>query len=120
MLIMLMIWRKWFLYVVMLQQPTVVKIGLCLIAAYLGMQLPYLFLKNRIGKRQLSIKRAFPDALDLLVVQPQIGIRVYRTRRRGARKFELARVRYDLYYEVQGNSLLVLALWQTSRRPPKL
>ena len=70
--------------VVMLQQPTVVKIGLCLIAAYLGMQLPYLFLKNRIGKRQLSIKRAFPDALDLLLICVESGMSIESAFRRVA------------------------------------
>src|SRR6202048_1207398 len=43
-----------------------VKFGICVIAAYLGLQAPMLFLKNAISKRQLSIKRAFPDALGLL------------------------------------------------------
>src|SRR6202140_486568 len=36
-----------------------VKIGMCIGAAYLGLQAPMLFLKNAISKRQLSIKRAF-------------------------------------------------------------
>src|SRR4051795_8753417 len=40
-----------------------VKVGMCLGAAWLGLQAPMLFLKNAITKRQLSIKRAFPDAL---------------------------------------------------------
>src|SRR4051794_5063000 len=51
-----------------MEQSTVVKIGLCLGAAYLGLQAPMLFLKNAISKRQLSIRRAFPDALDLLLI----------------------------------------------------
>lgn len=62
--------------VLKMQQPTVIKIGLCLVAAYLGMQLPYVFLKNRIGKRQLSIKRAFPDALDLLLICVESGMSI--------------------------------------------
>src|ERR1700688_3595800 len=37
------------------------KLGICIVAAYLGLQAPMLFLKNAISKRQLSIKRAFPD-----------------------------------------------------------
>src|SRR6266403_2373890 len=45
-----------------------VKIGMCVGVAYLGLQAPMLFLKNAISKRQLSIKRAFPDALDLLLI----------------------------------------------------
>jgi tight adherence protein C len=47
-----------------MQQPTAMKIGMCLGATWCGMQAPMLFLKNAITKRQLSIKRAFPDALD--------------------------------------------------------
>jgi len=58
-----------YMFVVLeLDQPPMVKIGICLAAAYGGMQAPYFFLKNRIAKRQLSIKRAFPDALDLLLI----------------------------------------------------
>jgi tight adherence protein C len=52
------------------------KFGICLGAAYLGMQLPYLFLKNKISHRQLSIKRAFPDALDLLLICVESGMSV--------------------------------------------
>src|SRR5207237_2494413 len=50
-----------------LDQPPTVKIGICIVATYFGMALPKLFLKNIIAKRQLSIRRAFPDALDLLL-----------------------------------------------------
>jgi tight adherence protein C len=59
-----------------IDQSPVVKIGLCLGAAYFGMQLPLLFLKNRIAKRQLSIKRAFPDALDLLLICVESGMSI--------------------------------------------
>lgn len=53
-----------------------VKIGMCIAAAYLGLQAPMLFLKNAISKRQLSIKRAFPDALDLLLICIESGMSV--------------------------------------------
>ena len=53
-----------------------IKIGMCILAAYLGLQAPMLFLKNAIGKRQLSIKRAFPDALDLLLICIESGMSV--------------------------------------------
>ena len=45
-------------------------------AAYLGLQAPMLFLKNAISKRQLSIKRAFPDALDLLLICVESGMSI--------------------------------------------
>ena len=40
------------------------------------MQLPWLFLKNRITKRQISIRRAFPDALDLLLICVESGMSI--------------------------------------------
>ncbi len=59
-----------------MQQPTPMKIGMCLGATWLGMQAPMLFLKNAITKRQLSIKRAFPDALDLLLICIESGMSI--------------------------------------------
>ncbi len=53
-----------------------VKVGMCIGAAYLGLQAPMLFLKNAISKRQLSIKRAFPDALDLLLICIESGMSI--------------------------------------------
>lgn len=59
-----------------LEQSMPIKIGICVGAAYLGLQAPMLFLKNAISKRQLSIKRAFPDALDLLLICIESGMSV--------------------------------------------
>jgi tight adherence protein C len=59
-----------------IDQPPMIKFGMCLGAAYAGMQVPYFFLKNRITKRQLSIKRAFPDALDLLLICVESGMSI--------------------------------------------
>ena len=53
-----------------------IKIGMCVIAAYVGLQSPMLFLKNAISKRQLSIRRAFPDALDLMLICIESGMSV--------------------------------------------
>jgi tight adherence protein C len=53
-----------------------VKIGICVGAAWFGLQAPMLFLKNRITKRQLQIKRAFPDALDLLLICIESGMSI--------------------------------------------
>ncbi len=62
--------------VVKLDQPPLVKIGISIGAAYFGMLSPNLFLKNKIQRRQLSIKRAFPDALDLLLICIESGMSV--------------------------------------------
>src|SRR5271155_4442512 len=59
-----------------LDKSMTIKIGICLGAAYLGLQAPMLFLKNAIAKRQLSIKRAFPDALDLLLICIESGMSI--------------------------------------------
>jgi tight adherence protein C len=59
-----------------LEKSFPVKIGMCVAAAYLGLQAPMLFLRNRISKRQLSIRRAFPDALDLLLICIEAGMSI--------------------------------------------
>jgi tight adherence protein C len=58
------------------EQPGTIKVLMCLGAAYGGMQAPKLFLKNTIQRRQLSIKRAFPDALDLLLICVESGMSI--------------------------------------------
>jgi tight adherence protein C len=63
-------------FVLKLDQPSMVKFGYCIGAAYLGIKAPALFLKNKIAKRQLSIKRAFPDALDLLLICVESGMSI--------------------------------------------
>jgi tight adherence protein C len=66
-----------YIFVVLdLAQPTMVKIGMCIAATFVGMQLPLMFLKNRIAKRQLSIKRAFPDTLDLMLICVESGMSI--------------------------------------------
>ena len=59
-----------------MQKSMPIKIGICVGVAYLGLQAPMLFLKNAITKRQLQIKRAFPDALDLLLICIESGMSV--------------------------------------------
>jgi tight adherence protein C len=43
-------------------------------AVYTGIKLPELFLSNQISKRQASIRRAFPDALDLTLICVESGM----------------------------------------------
>jgi tight adherence protein C len=59
-----------------LKQPPIVKLGACIGAAWLGLQLPMLLLKNQIQRRQLSINRAFPEALDLLLICVESGMSI--------------------------------------------
>ncbi len=58
------------------QLPGVVRLGICLGAGYFGFYLPNLFVANLIQRRQHSIKRAFPDALDLLLICVQAGMSI--------------------------------------------
>jgi tight adherence protein C len=63
-------------FVAKLEQPTSIKVGICIVATYFGMYLPMLFVKNQIQKRQVSIRRAFPDALDLLLICVESGMSI--------------------------------------------
>jgi tight adherence protein C len=56
--------------------PTMVKFAIVLVATWVGMRIPELFLKNLITRRQLSIRRAFPDALDLMLICVESGMSV--------------------------------------------
>ncbi|CAL74929.1 putative pilus assembly protein; putative membrane protein [Bradyrhizobium sp. ORS 278] len=67
-----------------LEKSMPVKIGICVGMAYLGLQAPMLFLSNAISKRQLSIRRAFPDALDLLLICIESGMSIEAAFRRVA------------------------------------
>ena len=71
------VFAAFYLFVVLdFNQPTMVKIGICIAAAYIGMHLPLMLLKSKIQKRQLSIKRAFPDTLDLLLICVESGMSI--------------------------------------------
>ncbi|WP_372424002.1 type II secretion system F family protein [Salinarimonas chemoclinalis] len=45
-------------------------------AAYVGIKAPELYLSNQRTKRQLSIRRAWPDALDLLLICVESGMSI--------------------------------------------
>ncbi|GLK66605.1 type II secretion system F family protein [Hansschlegelia plantiphila] len=52
------------------------RIGAVVFATYIGFKAPEIFLKNQRQKRQLSIKRAFPDALDLMLICVESGMSI--------------------------------------------
>ena len=58
------------------EQSFMIKLCICLGAAYAGYYAPNLYIKNLIGKRQLSIRRAWPDALDLLLICVESGMAI--------------------------------------------
>ncbi len=78
-----------------LPYPPIVKLVISLGCGFIGFYLPNVFLSNLIQKRQLSIKQAFPDALDMLLICVQSGMSVEAafgkvSREVGAQSLELA------------------------------
>jgi tight adherence protein C len=61
---------------VMRTQPTGMRVVACVAAAYVGFYLPNIFISNKMKKRQLSIGRAWPDALDLLLICVESGLSI--------------------------------------------
>ena len=76
-------------------QSFMMKLSVCLVAAYAGYYAPSLYIKNVMGKRQLSIRRAWPDALDLMLICVESGMAIESAFRKvseeiGAQSVELA------------------------------
>ncbi len=75
-LIMLFLAAFYVFIVLELDRPLVVKLGIVMGVAYIGYYLPWLYVKNKIGKRQTAIRRAWPDALDLLLLCVECGMSI--------------------------------------------
>jgi tight adherence protein C len=75
-IVMLFVSLFYIFIVLELDYPPMIKFAMCIGCAYMGMQSPNLFLKNKIQRRQLSLKRAFPDALDLLLICVESGMSI--------------------------------------------
>jgi tight adherence protein C len=75
--IVMLVASLFYIFVVLkLDYPPMLKLAMSIGAAYFGMYSPNLFLKNKIQRRQLSIKRAFPDTLDLLLICVESGMSI--------------------------------------------
>lgn len=55
-----------------------------IVVGYIGFYAPNIYISNRVGKRQASIKRAWPDALDLMLICVESGISIEAAMRRVA------------------------------------
>lgn len=64
------------------KQPAVVKLGCGMVGAFVGIKLPEVFIQNQILKRQQSMRRGFPDALDLLLICVESGMSIEQAFRR--------------------------------------
>ena len=51
-----------------------IRLGLVIGALYLGIKAPEISLSNTISKRQKSLRRAFPDTLDLMLICVESGM----------------------------------------------
>lgn len=66
-----------YIFVVLdLDRPLMFKLALTLLGAYLGFYAPLLYVNNAVQKRQLTIKRAFPDSLDLMLICVESGMSI--------------------------------------------
>ncbi len=59
-----------------LDWPLTIKCGAVIAAAYAGLKAPEIYISNTISKRQKSISRAFPDAMDLLLICVESGMSI--------------------------------------------
>ena len=62
------------LVVAKIDQPTAIKLLIAVVVAYIGFYAPNLYISNTVSKRQLSVKRAWPDALDLMLICVEAGM----------------------------------------------
>lgn len=56
--------------------PPAIDFLMALGAGFLGFYVPNMFITNRVQKRQMAIKQAWPDALDMLLICVQSGMSV--------------------------------------------
>jgi tight adherence protein C len=59
-----------------LSWPPIQKIGAAFVGALLGFYAPDMFVNNMKARRQASIMRAFPDALDLMLICVESGMSI--------------------------------------------
>jgi tight adherence protein C len=58
------------------QNTFIMQIMIVVASMYAGIKLPEIFLSNQTSKRQGSIRRAFPDSLDLLLICVESGMSI--------------------------------------------
>jgi tight adherence protein C len=73
-------------------QSASMRLMITVAAALLGYFLPQIMVKNMVKKRQLSIRRAWPDALDLMLICVESGMAVEPAMQRVAREIGTASV----------------------------
>ena len=72
----------WAFFIWQTTQPLLVKFAVSLGGAFVGIKAPEIFIRNQISKRQQSMRLAFPDALDLLLICVESGMSIEQAFRR--------------------------------------
>ena len=57
-------------------KPFTVRMLACIVGAYVGFYAPNMFVSNQSKKRQASIRLAWPDALDLMLICVESGVSI--------------------------------------------
>lgn len=65
-------------------RPFAIRLLVAIVSGYIGFYAPNIYVTNRVSKRQASIKRAWPDALDLMLICVEAGISLEAGMRRAA------------------------------------
>ena len=68
------------------------KMGAVFFCAYIGIKAPELYIRNKISKRQSSVGRAFPDAMDLLLICVESGMSIEQSFRKVGQEIGLQSV----------------------------
>ncbi len=76
------------------------------------------WLENR-EKAPDALEEELRAAYELLLETPHIGLRVPTRKRKFMRRIFLTRTGYYLYYLNSAPGIEILALWHSSRRPPR-
>ncbi|MEQ8297924.1 MAG: type II secretion system F family protein [Nitratireductor sp.] len=76
----------------MADQPMLVKVFVVIAAAYAGFYAPIIYVNNRATKRKQSIQKAWPDALDLMLICVESGMSIEAAFRRVAEEIGLQSV----------------------------
>jgi tight adherence protein C len=71
-------------------KPLPMRLLATVATAYLGFYAPNIFISNKVTKRQKSIRRAWPDALDLMLICVESGISIEVAFKRVADEIALA------------------------------
>ena len=63
-------------FIVKIDYSPIVKLGMGIAAAFVGIKAPELFLGNKTSKRQKSMGRAYPNMVDLLIICAEAGMSI--------------------------------------------